>query len=180
MNIYEKLIEMRSELQGMNVKKTGNNNGRRYYELADFLPVCNDLCRKYKIISLVSFNQTEATLTMVDAEKPSDIIPFCSPFGSAALKGCHEVQNIGAVETYQRRYLYLVAFEIVEFDALDSSDYYKDESVDIRPMVVAMETAESIEALQASFAAAWKSVGNNSTQRQILTEVKDKRKKELA
>jgi len=43
MNIYEKLIEMRSELQGMNVKKTGNNNGRRYYELADFLPVCNDL-----------------------------------------------------------------------------------------------------------------------------------------
>jgi hypothetical protein len=117
---------------------------------------------------------------MIDAEKPSDMLLFCSPFGSAALKGCHEVQNIGAVETYQRRYLYLVAFEIVEFDALDSSDYYKDESVDIRPMVVAMEVAETIEALQSAFAAAWKAVGNNAAQRQILTEVKDKRKKELA
>ncbi len=42
--------------------------------------------------------------------------------GSAALKGCHEVQNVGAVETYQRRYLWVAALEIVEHDAIDSSD----------------------------------------------------------
>jgi hypothetical protein len=41
--------------------------------------------------------------------------------GSAALKGCHEVQNIGAVETYQRRYLWVAALEIVEHDALDAT-----------------------------------------------------------
>jgi hypothetical protein len=41
--------------------------------------------------------------------------------GSAALKGCHEVQNIGAVETYQRRYLWVTAMEIVEHDALDAT-----------------------------------------------------------
>jgi len=41
--------------------------------------------------------------------------------GSAALKGCHEVQNIGAVETYQRRYLWVAALEIVEHDALDKT-----------------------------------------------------------
>jgi hypothetical protein len=41
--------------------------------------------------------------------------------GSAALKGCHEVQNIGAVETYQRRYLWVSAMEIVEHDALDAT-----------------------------------------------------------
>jgi hypothetical protein len=40
--------------------------------------------------------------------------------GSAALKGCHEVQNIGAVETYQRRYLWVTAMEIVEHDVLDA------------------------------------------------------------
>jgi hypothetical protein len=45
--------------------------------------------------------------------------------GSAALKGCHEVQNIGAVETYQRRYLWVAALEIVEHDALDSSEPLK-------------------------------------------------------
>ena len=40
--------------------------------------------------------------------------------GSAQLKGCHIVQNIGAVETYQRRYLYVSALAIVEHDALDA------------------------------------------------------------
>jgi hypothetical protein len=47
--------------------------------------------------------------------------------GSAQLKGCHEVQNIGAVETYQRRYLYVAAMAIVEHDALDSSEPIKEE-----------------------------------------------------
>jgi hypothetical protein len=31
------------------------------------------------------------------------------------------VQNIGAVETYQRRYLWVAALEIVEHDALDAT-----------------------------------------------------------
>ena len=35
--------------------------------------------------------------------------------------GCHEVQNIGAVQTYQRRYLYTTALAIVESDALDAT-----------------------------------------------------------
>jgi hypothetical protein len=38
---------------------------------------------------------------------------------SAALKGCHDVQNLGAVQTYLRRYLWVNAFEIVEHDALE-------------------------------------------------------------
>jgi len=37
------------------------------------------------------------------------------------LKGCHEVQNIGAVETYQRRYLYTVSMAVVESDALETT-----------------------------------------------------------
>jgi hypothetical protein len=40
---------------------------------------------------------------------------------SAALKGCHDVQNLGAVQTYLRRYLWTNAFEIVEHDALDAT-----------------------------------------------------------
>ena len=41
--------------------------------------------------------------------------------GEADLKGCHSVQNLGAVQTYTRRYLYITAFEIVEHDALDAT-----------------------------------------------------------
>jgi hypothetical protein len=44
-----------------------------------------------------------------------------SPMSSAALKGCHEVQNLGAVQTYLRRYLWVTAMEIVEHDALDAT-----------------------------------------------------------
>jgi hypothetical protein len=40
---------------------------------------------------------------------------------TAALKGCHEVQNLGAVQTYIRRYLWVAALEIVEHDVVDAS-----------------------------------------------------------
>ena len=40
---------------------------------------------------------------------------------TAELKGCHPVQNLGAVQTYLRRYLWTAAFEIVEGDALDAT-----------------------------------------------------------
>ena len=59
-------------------------------------------------------------MTIVDTEDASQII-LTSPMGSADLKGCHVVQNIGAVETYQRRYLWVAALEIVEHDALDAT-----------------------------------------------------------
>ena len=39
----------------------------------------------------------------------------------ANLKGNHEVQNLGAVETYIKRYLYQNCFEIAESDCLDST-----------------------------------------------------------
>jgi hypothetical protein len=39
----------------------------------------------------------------------------------ANLKGCHPIQNMGAVQTYSRRYLYVSALEIVEHDALDAT-----------------------------------------------------------
>jgi hypothetical protein len=45
----------------------------------------------------------------------------------ASLKGCHPVQNLGAVETYVRRYLWVTALEIVEHDGLDSSAPIKTE-----------------------------------------------------
>jgi len=39
---------------------------------------------------------------------------------TASLKGCHEVQNLGAVQTYIRRYLWVCALEIVESDAIET------------------------------------------------------------
>lgn len=123
MNIYEKLSSARLELQGMNIKQSGMNKfaGYSYYELSDFLPVINTIFEKLKLCSIVSFSAEYATLTLVNMENPDETIVFTSPMASAALKGCHEIQNMGAVETYSRRYLYVTALEIVEHDALDST-----------------------------------------------------------
>ena len=105
MSIYRKLQEARCELQKRNLKKSGQNKFAKYdyFELGDFLPAINDLFLEKGLCSIVTFNSELATLTIYDLEDNS-CVSFTSPFGSADLKGCHPVQNIGAVETYQRRY----------------------------------------------------------------------------
>ena len=67
-----------------------------------------------------SFTNEMAYLTIYDTDSDA-VISFTSPMSSAALKGCHDVQNLGAVQTYLRRYLWTNAFEICEHDALDAT-----------------------------------------------------------
>lgn len=123
MNIYEKLQNMRVELQEMKIKKSGKNAFAKYdyYELADILPPINTIMARNKVCSIISFGAEVARLILVNAEKPDERIEFESPMAEASLKGTHPIQNLGAVETYQRRYLYMTAFEIVENDFLDAT-----------------------------------------------------------
>lgn len=127
--VYKKLMEARLQLQDCELKKSGNNKfaGYKYFELGDFLPTVQRLFAVNGLCGIVSFGKEEANLTIVDIENPTDRIVISSPMSSAALKGCHEVQNLGAVQTYLRRYLWVTAMEIVEHDALDSSEPLKPE-----------------------------------------------------
>ena len=122
MNVFEKLNEARIRFQNAYVKKSGKNSyaGYTYYELADILPVINKMAQGLKFSCIVNFTPDLATLDFVDCEK-NERITFTSPMSSASLKGGQEVQNLGAVETYIKRYLYQNCFEIVEGDALDST-----------------------------------------------------------
>lgn len=129
MSIYHKLQIARIQLQGKDLKKSGNNKfaGYKYFELGDFLPAIQEIFDGLGLCGVVSFGKEEATLTIVDTENTADRIVIASPMSTAALKGCHEVQNLGAVQTYLRRYLWVTAMEIVEHDALDSSEPLKPE-----------------------------------------------------
>lgn len=122
MKVYSKLSRARVALQGCSLNKSGNNKfaGYRYFELADFLPTVQAIFNDVGLCDVISFTEDVATMTIYDVEDGSSVV-FTSPMGSANLKGCHMVQNIGAVETYQRRYLYTVAMAIVEHDALDAT-----------------------------------------------------------
>lgn len=123
MNVYEKIQQVRVELQNLGLNKSGKNKfaGYTYFELSDFLPAINQLCKDHKLMTHISFTREEATLTIVNAEAPEEKVIYTSPMYEAVLKGAHPIQNAGAVITYQRRYLMMLAFEIVECDALDST-----------------------------------------------------------
>lgn len=122
MTIYEKLAEARVRFQDSNIKMTGENSFAKYkyFELSDILPVINRLGKEIGFVCLVSFSDDLALLTVKDISGEGEIV-FTSPMSTASLKGCHDVQNLGAVETYIKRYLYQNAFEIVEADALNGT-----------------------------------------------------------
>lgn len=128
MNVYAKLQAARIKLHSTELKKSGHNKfaGYSYFELADFVVPALQIFDSLKLCGVVSFGKELATLTIVDLES-GEKLEITSPMSTAALKGCHEVQNLGAVETYIRRYLWVAALEIVEHDALDASEPVKDE-----------------------------------------------------
>ena len=151
MGVHKKLMDARILLQQAPLKKSGHNKfaGYSYFELGDFLPTINSIFYKTGLCGVVSFGKELATLTITDTEDGSQIV-LTSPMAEANLKGCHPIQNLGAVETYTRRYLWVSAMEIVEHDALDSSAPLKEDKVIISPTQGAMDNIpqEEIQYLQ--------------------------------
>ena len=123
MNVYQKLNAARAKFHSIELKKSGHNKfaGYKYFELGDFIIPALEIFKEFGLTGIISFGKDTADLRIVNNEKPEEVIVIESPMSSAALKGCHEVQNLGAVQTYLRRYLWVAALEIVEHDALDSS-----------------------------------------------------------
>lgn len=134
MGVHKKMMTARIRLQGSELKKSGHNKfaGYQYFELGDFLPQINNIFHEVGLCGVISYDSEIASLTITDVDDGTNII-ITSPMVEANLKGAHAIQNLGAVETYQRRYLWMTAMEIVEHDALDSSAPLKEEKVVISP-----------------------------------------------
>lgn len=120
-NVYQKLQECRVELQQMNLKKTGKNSfaGYVYFELADFLPVVNEMFLRKGLTSIFNIDTEEASLTIIDIATGQQV-RFTSPIADATIKGANPVQCLGGTHTYLKRYLYFNALEIVENDLFDN------------------------------------------------------------
>lgn len=205
MSVYKKLMQARLRLQGEKLSKSGHNKfaGYYYFELGDFLPTVQNIFSEVGLCGIVSFQADIATLRIVDMEDAGEIV-ITSPMGSAALKGVHEVQNIGAVETYQRRYLWVTAMEIVEHDALDAlvaQDDPKPQKAQAKPAqkpvvskdqtkpsvlsdnemadaLVALREADDLEVLKTIFANAYRKA--SAQQQTELKAVYDKLKTKLS
>ena len=126
--VHKKLMAARMSLQEATLKKSGHNKfaGYSYFELGDFIPTITEIFYNIGLCGVVSYDSEIASLTITDTDDGTSLV-ITSPMAEANLKGCHPIQNLGAVETYTRRYLWVTAMEIVEHDALDSYAPIKEE-----------------------------------------------------
>jgi hypothetical protein len=135
MNVYQKLNEARAKFHTKALKKSGHNKfaGYNYFELGDFVIPAIEIFGEVGLTSIIRFGKDIAEFIVVNTQKPEEIIVFTSPMSEANLKGCHPVQNLGAVQTYITRYLWVSVLHIVEHDALDATTGRKGDAPIITP-----------------------------------------------
>lgn len=130
-NIYQKLMEVRTEFHKLELKKSGHNKfaNFKYFELGDFLVPATKLLNEIGLCPVVTFDNEIAKMIVINTDNPSETITFTSPMRDLELKGANSMQSLGGVETYQTRYLYIQLLNIVEsdsFDAVSGTDANKE------------------------------------------------------
>ena len=125
LNVWAKLLGVRSEFYGAGAKKTGRNIHAEfmYFELVDIVPVAEELFAKYGLLLIPSFTETAAVAEVINIHDPGEKITFSIPLQFIAEPGkfrMNEVQGVGAVVTYYRRYLYMIVLDLVESDGIDN------------------------------------------------------------
>lgn len=120
-NVYEKLLEARKAFLGSGVKKSGKNLYAefKYFTLEDIIPVKQAIFEKLGLVDHISFGTEVATLILVNVDNPEETIEFMSPLAKDESLIKNPIQKLGAVETYVRRYLYMLMLDIVEADAIE-------------------------------------------------------------
>jgi hypothetical protein len=129
MNVYQKLIAARKRFLEMDVKKSGVNRFAdfKYFELADIVPAKTHIFTELGLIDVVSFDVDQAIAYLYNVDNPEERLVFCSPMrplstvSQTGKNKMNELQGLGAEETYQRRYLYMMILDIVEADSFDAT-----------------------------------------------------------
>jgi len=123
MKVFKKLQQARVTLLDANLKKSGKNKfaGFEYFELGDFMPTINKIFLDVGLCGIVHFTNDYAILTIYDADsEAAECIDFRSPMVFASNPKGQAIQDLGSTHTYLRRYLWLLAMDIVESDTVDA------------------------------------------------------------
>lgn len=120
-SVLQKLQQARVMLQNKNLKKTGFNPFQKfnYFELGDFLPQINEIFNELKLYSHFNLYGDKAKLVIICTET-NEQVQFTTPIQQ--VKENAKMQDIGAIHTYSKRYLYYNALEIIENDLIDCKD----------------------------------------------------------
>lgn len=176
MKVHKSLMEARDSFHKLSLKKTGLNKfaGYSYFELADFVIPAMRVFREHGLCPVISFGKEVATMTITHTEDASTV-EITSPMAEAQLKGCHPIQNLGAVETYTRRYLWAAALELVEHDAIDSNS--GDKVQDVAAILRGISGSSTLDILKSNYEMAMQML--DSQHHKAINQTASARKKEL-
>jgi len=142
MSVYKKLQEARNRLNKVSLNKSGKNAFAKfnYFELGDFMPSVTGIFNDVGLCGVVSFTPDTAYLTIYDVEGDErSFITFTSPLVIASMDRVQPIQSMGASHTYYRRYLYLMALDLVEHDTVDAIEPSPKEEKKVEPKIVPKE-----------------------------------------
>jgi len=134
LSIHAKMAKIKKELNEREIPKSGHNKfaGFSYHELKDFMPLINELNEKYGVNDTIQIDPETRTcrLFLTNADNPEEpSIVVTVPYSEAEMLSngggaskVDAIQRMGATITYNRRYLYLTAYNIQENDSVDASD----------------------------------------------------------
>ncbi len=149
-NVYQKLLEARMRFQQECVKKSGKtmNMAYKYFELDDIVPVATKIFYEIGLIPVVTFDENLAIMNLINTDDPEDFVPFTSPMREiepiTTKSGAtvnNAMQRLGAVQTFQRRYLYMIALDIVEADEIEANtgNFAPEKKEEVKPEVPVKE-----------------------------------------
>ena len=142
LNVYEKLLEARKQFLAAGVKKNGINRYAefKYFTLDDIIPVKNKIFEELGLVDAISFGEDVARLRLFNVSDPLDFIDFESPLREDESLIKNPIQKLGAIETYVRRYLYMLELDIVEADAIEETTDKPDPTTGEAPKTEAKKT----------------------------------------
>lgn len=123
MSVYKKLQMARFALVQANLKKSGRNAFAKYeyFELGDFIPTVHKLFGEIGLCGIFNIDNEYAELVIIDTDMEDKFIRFRTPLVMASNPKGQAIQDLGSTHTYLRRYLWVMALEIVEHDVVDAT-----------------------------------------------------------
>ena len=123
-NVYELLQEVRYELTKVEINKSGFNKhlNFNYFELKDFLPTATKLFAERNLTPVfnIEVDNNGIEYAYLEIIKGAEKIMFKVPTANA--QNNNPIQGLGSKITYLRRYLYLIALDLVENDIVDAEN----------------------------------------------------------
>lgn len=122
-NVYAKLLEARVRFRNAGIRKNGVNRFAefKYFTLDDIIPIKQDIFKELGLADLITFGEDSATLAIYNVDNPSEKVYFMSQLAPDESLIKNPIQKVGAIQTYVRRYLYLLALDIIESDGIEET-----------------------------------------------------------